>query len=276
MSLTNHNVAERAFQLIKYEERPAHRPDGKPAEGLHHVWITLNNEKQLNSYNTEMVKEVILGLPPGLQRPGGGGGRLHRRRHQGVLHRREHRRVQRVLRGQAAGVPPVHAALQRHGLGHPRLRQAGHLPGQRHAHRRRAGDRHGLRLHHRLRPGALRAGRAAPRQRSDRRGHRLPAPVRRRRAGDGVVHRLRALERPQGLPARPHHRPGSGAEGRRRSSCRTRWWSPTATPTSSARSSTASRRPATSWPRARRSWAAARWTCRGSTPRSSGWPRRCS
>ncbi|MHB8877735.1 MAG: 6-oxocyclohex-1-ene-1-carbonyl-CoA hydratase [Myxococcaceae bacterium] len=60
MSLSNHNVAERAFQLIKYEERPAHRPDGKPAEGLHHVWITLNNEKQLNSYNTEMVKEVIL------------------------------------------------------------------------------------------------------------------------------------------------------------------------------------------------------------------------
>jgi len=45
---------------VRYEERPAHRPDGKPADGLHNVWITLDNPKELNSYTTDMVKEVIL------------------------------------------------------------------------------------------------------------------------------------------------------------------------------------------------------------------------
>jgi len=36
--------------------------DGKPVDGLHNVRITLNNPKELNSYTTEMVKEVILAL----------------------------------------------------------------------------------------------------------------------------------------------------------------------------------------------------------------------
>jgi 6-oxo-cyclohex-1-ene-carbonyl-CoA hydrolase len=45
---------------VRVEERPAFRPDGTPAEGLHHVWIWLDNPDQLNSYTTEMVKEVIL------------------------------------------------------------------------------------------------------------------------------------------------------------------------------------------------------------------------
>jgi len=35
-------------------------PDrGKPVEGLHSAWITLNNPAQYNSYTTEMVKGVI-------------------------------------------------------------------------------------------------------------------------------------------------------------------------------------------------------------------------
>ncbi|MBI5516976.1 MAG: 6-oxocyclohex-1-ene-1-carbonyl-CoA hydratase [Deltaproteobacteria bacterium] len=33
---------------------------GNPARGLHNVWITLNNPKELNAYTTDAVKEVIL------------------------------------------------------------------------------------------------------------------------------------------------------------------------------------------------------------------------
>ncbi len=35
---------------------------GVPVEGLHNVWITLNNPKELNSYTTSMAKEIILAL----------------------------------------------------------------------------------------------------------------------------------------------------------------------------------------------------------------------
>jgi 6-oxo-cyclohex-1-ene-carbonyl-CoA hydrolase len=42
------------------ERRPVLRPDGAPAPGLHNVWIILDNPSQLNSYTTDMVKEVIL------------------------------------------------------------------------------------------------------------------------------------------------------------------------------------------------------------------------
>ena len=38
--------------------------DGKPVDGLHQVWISLDNEAQLNSYTTAAVKDVILALPP--------------------------------------------------------------------------------------------------------------------------------------------------------------------------------------------------------------------
>jgi 6-oxo-cyclohex-1-ene-carbonyl-CoA hydrolase len=36
--------------------------DGSPVDGLHNVWITLNNPSELNSYTTEMIKEIILAL----------------------------------------------------------------------------------------------------------------------------------------------------------------------------------------------------------------------
>ncbi|HET8799139.1 MAG TPA: 6-oxocyclohex-1-ene-1-carbonyl-CoA hydratase [Thermoanaerobaculia bacterium] len=35
---------------------------GNPVEGLHNVWITLNNPRELNSYTTTMLKELILAL----------------------------------------------------------------------------------------------------------------------------------------------------------------------------------------------------------------------
>jgi 6-oxo-cyclohex-1-ene-carbonyl-CoA hydrolase len=45
-----------------YEEKPILDPSGKPVEGLHSAWITLNNPAQYNSYTTEMVKGVIAGF----------------------------------------------------------------------------------------------------------------------------------------------------------------------------------------------------------------------
>ena len=45
---------------IVVSKRPVFDRDGVPVEGLHNVWITLNNPAELNSYTTEMVKEVIL------------------------------------------------------------------------------------------------------------------------------------------------------------------------------------------------------------------------
>jgi 6-oxo-cyclohex-1-ene-carbonyl-CoA hydrolase len=44
---------------VRYEKRPAQTPDGRPAAGLHHAWITLDNPAQYNSYTTDMVKAVI-------------------------------------------------------------------------------------------------------------------------------------------------------------------------------------------------------------------------
>jgi len=47
---------------VRYEERPVYGKDGAAVEGLHAVWIALDNPEQLNSYTTDMVKEVILGF----------------------------------------------------------------------------------------------------------------------------------------------------------------------------------------------------------------------
>jgi len=61
MEFKNHElVTDAPLAKIRYELRPVRLADGKVAEGLHAAWVTLDNEKQLNSYTTEMVKEVIL------------------------------------------------------------------------------------------------------------------------------------------------------------------------------------------------------------------------
>ncbi|MEZ5175568.1 MAG: 6-oxocyclohex-1-ene-1-carbonyl-CoA hydratase [Acidimicrobiia bacterium] len=61
MTLINHELApDHVYSEILYEERPIHDQDGNEVDGLHAVWITLNNPKQLNSYTTASVKEVIL------------------------------------------------------------------------------------------------------------------------------------------------------------------------------------------------------------------------
>jgi 6-oxocyclohex-1-ene-carbonyl-CoA hydrolase len=48
------------FRHIGYEERPVRDRKGAPVDGLHQIWIRLQNEKQLNSYTTDAVKEIIL------------------------------------------------------------------------------------------------------------------------------------------------------------------------------------------------------------------------
>ena len=61
--MKNHNLVDvppRANILV--EHRPARARDGSPVAGLHNVWITLNNPAELNSYTTDMAKEIVLAL----------------------------------------------------------------------------------------------------------------------------------------------------------------------------------------------------------------------
>jgi 6-oxo-cyclohex-1-ene-carbonyl-CoA hydrolase len=59
--LRNHDLdAPVAKSQVRVEKRPVKDGAGRPVEGLHATWIVLENEAQLNSYTTEMVKQVIL------------------------------------------------------------------------------------------------------------------------------------------------------------------------------------------------------------------------
>ena len=61
--MTNHNLVEQfSPSEILLEHRPARDRDGTSVNGLHNVWITLNNPRELNSYTTTSIKEVILAL----------------------------------------------------------------------------------------------------------------------------------------------------------------------------------------------------------------------
>jgi len=61
MEFKNHDlVPDRELTEVLYEEKPVLDSSGNPVEGLHAVWITLDNPAQLNSYTTETVKETII------------------------------------------------------------------------------------------------------------------------------------------------------------------------------------------------------------------------
>lgn len=61
MDWTSHDLVDIEFtDKLLYETKPVLDDAGNPVEGIHQVWITLNNPGQLNSYTTQMVKEVIL------------------------------------------------------------------------------------------------------------------------------------------------------------------------------------------------------------------------
>jgi len=57
----NHDLVDDiAKPGVRYEKRPATRPDGSAVPGLYNAWITLDNPTQFNSYTTDMVKGAIL------------------------------------------------------------------------------------------------------------------------------------------------------------------------------------------------------------------------
>jgi len=59
--MKNHNLVESIpVRTILVEQKPARDKAGNVVKGLHNIWITLNNPKELNSYTTEMLKELIL------------------------------------------------------------------------------------------------------------------------------------------------------------------------------------------------------------------------
>ena len=61
--LKSHDLVDvKEFSGVRYELRTAKTPEGKSADGVHNAWIWLDNPKQFNSYTTDMVKSVILGL----------------------------------------------------------------------------------------------------------------------------------------------------------------------------------------------------------------------
>ena len=63
MTFKDHNLTSAADVAgLRYEEQPFATPTGEAVKGLHVVRITLDNPKQLNSYTTDMVKGVILGM----------------------------------------------------------------------------------------------------------------------------------------------------------------------------------------------------------------------
>ena len=58
--LKSHDLPEAACPGVRYEKRPARKPDGSEVPVLYNAWITLDNQAQYNSYTTDMVKAVIL------------------------------------------------------------------------------------------------------------------------------------------------------------------------------------------------------------------------
>jgi 6-oxo-cyclohex-1-ene-carbonyl-CoA hydrolase len=61
--MNDHNLVPGfAPRDIAVTRRAVRDRDGAPVSGLHNVWITLNNPKELNSYTTSMLKELILAL----------------------------------------------------------------------------------------------------------------------------------------------------------------------------------------------------------------------
>jgi 6-oxo-cyclohex-1-ene-carbonyl-CoA hydrolase len=55
-------TSQPSARRILFEHRPVLDRSGEPVDGLHNVWVVLNNPDELNSYTTETVKEVILAL----------------------------------------------------------------------------------------------------------------------------------------------------------------------------------------------------------------------
>ncbi|MCB2040023.1 MAG: enoyl-CoA hydratase/isomerase family protein, partial [Rhodoferax sp.] len=63
LDFKNHDLVDDTSKPgVRYEKRPARRPDGTEVAGLYNAWIILDNPTQFNSYTTDMVKGVILAM----------------------------------------------------------------------------------------------------------------------------------------------------------------------------------------------------------------------
>jgi 6-oxo-cyclohex-1-ene-carbonyl-CoA hydrolase len=62
MEWKDHQLAAFREGKVRYERRPVRDAAGALVPDLFAAWITLDNPGQLNSYDTEMVKQVILGF----------------------------------------------------------------------------------------------------------------------------------------------------------------------------------------------------------------------
>jgi 6-oxocyclohex-1-ene-carbonyl-CoA hydrolase len=61
--MKDHSLVENfAPSHILVDQRPVRDREERTVPGLHAIWITLNNPRELNAYTTAMVKEVILAL----------------------------------------------------------------------------------------------------------------------------------------------------------------------------------------------------------------------
>jgi 6-oxo-cyclohex-1-ene-carbonyl-CoA hydrolase len=61
VTLKDHRlIVDPRFEHIRYERRTAHDVDGRAVDGLHDVWIWLDNPSQLNSYTTDTLRELIV------------------------------------------------------------------------------------------------------------------------------------------------------------------------------------------------------------------------
>jgi len=61
--MNDHNLVPGfAPKEIVVSHRAVRDHSGSPVEGLHNVWITLNNPEEMNSYTTPMIKEIILAI----------------------------------------------------------------------------------------------------------------------------------------------------------------------------------------------------------------------
>jgi 6-oxo-cyclohex-1-ene-carbonyl-CoA hydrolase len=62
MALKDHCLAHPAHEALLIERRPVLDRDGVPVEGLANAWIWLNNSRQLNSYTTGMLAQLVLAV----------------------------------------------------------------------------------------------------------------------------------------------------------------------------------------------------------------------
>jgi 6-oxo-cyclohex-1-ene-carbonyl-CoA hydrolase len=61
--LFSHNLVDKVdYSGVVYEKRPCLDEKSEPCDGVYNAWIILDNPKQFNSYTTDMIKGVILGM----------------------------------------------------------------------------------------------------------------------------------------------------------------------------------------------------------------------